>query len=41
MPVKRVETCGEVAKLLHFLTTKEAVYITGATFDINGGLLMS
>ena len=30
----------EVAALVSFLVSDEAGFITGATFDVNGGLLM-
>lgn len=40
IPVKRFGESEEVAKLTTFLVSEEAGYITGATFDINGGILM-
>lgn len=40
IPVGRVGRPGEVAELVAFLVSEDAGYITGATFDINGGLLM-
>lgn len=40
IPVKRFGKAKEVAKMVSYLATEEAGYITGSTFDINGGLLM-
>lgn len=40
IPVGRVGEDQEVAELLLYLTSESSGYITGATFDINGGLLM-
>jgi len=40
VPLKRMGLPSEVAKLISFLVSEEAAYITGATFDINGGSLM-
>lgn len=40
IPLGRVADPSEVAALIGFLCTKEAGYITGATFSINGGLRM-
>jgi 3-oxoacyl-[acyl-carrier protein] reductase len=40
IPVGRFGEPGEIATLAAFLCSEEAGYITGATFDANGGLLM-
>jgi 3-oxoacyl-[acyl-carrier protein] reductase len=40
IPVKRVCTPDEVAALVCFLASRDAGFITGATYDINGGVLM-
>jgi 3-oxoacyl-[acyl-carrier protein] reductase len=40
IPVGRLATCQEIANLVLFLVSDKATYITGATVDINGGLLM-
>ncbi|MEH7094520.1 SDR family NAD(P)-dependent oxidoreductase [Neobacillus vireti] len=40
IPVKRFGKAREVARMVSFLASEEAGYITGSTFDINGGLLM-
>lgn len=39
-PMKRLGQPEEVAPALVFLTSEEASYITGATLQINGGLVM-
>jgi 3-oxoacyl-[acyl-carrier protein] reductase len=39
-PVPRLGTSREVADLICFAASEAAAYITGATFDINGGALM-
>ncbi|MBB5159120.1 SDR family NAD(P)-dependent oxidoreductase [Saccharopolyspora phatthalungensis] len=38
LPVGRLGTTREVAALIEFLIGEEAGYITGATYNINGGL---
>lgn len=38
--VNRFGAADEVASAVHFLASKEAAYITGATLDVNGGMLM-
>jgi len=39
-PVPRIGTAREVADLICFAASEAAGYITGASFDINGGDLM-
>lgn len=40
IPVQRFGKVEEAAQLVSYLVSDQAGYITGATFDINGGLLM-
>lgn len=40
IPVGRMGRAEEVASAVHFLASREAGYITGATLDVNGGMLM-
>ena len=40
IPSKRLGESDEIADLVNFLITKQAAYINGATFSINGGLRM-
>jgi 2-hydroxycyclohexanecarboxyl-CoA dehydrogenase len=37
IPVGRTATTEEVAAVITFLSSEDAAYLTGATFDINGG----
>ena len=38
IPLKRFGKAEEVAKLIGFLSSDDASYLTGSTFHINGGL---
>ncbi len=40
IPVRRLGTAAEVARVVRFLSEDEAGYITGAVFTVNGGLEM-
>jgi 3-oxoacyl-[acyl-carrier protein] reductase len=40
IPVGRLGRPEEVASLAAFLASDEAGFVTGATYDLNGGLLM-
>ena len=40
-PLRREGTAEDVANLVSFLATDEAAFITGANYDINGGLAFS
>ena len=39
IPLARVGTSKEVSSVVCFLLSKEASYITGTVFDVNGGML--
>ncbi len=41
IPLKRVATAEEVAKVVAFLVSEDASYITGQTINVNGGMLLS
>ncbi len=41
IPLGRLGTPGDVAHAVHFLASREAGYITGATVHVNGGLYMA
>jgi len=38
--VKRLGSAEEVASAVHYLCSEESGYVSGATLDVNGGLLM-
>ena len=40
IPVQRLGRPEEVAALAAFLASEESGYVTGATYDVNGGMLM-
>ena len=40
IPVGRLGRAEEVAALVSFLVSDEAGYVTGATLDVNGGVVM-
>jgi acetoacetyl-CoA reductase len=40
IPQRRLGKCHEVARVVRFLLEDDASYITGAVFDVNGGLDM-
>ncbi len=40
IPVGRLGTAADIARAVAFLADEEAGFITGATFDVNGGQLM-
>jgi 3-oxoacyl-[acyl-carrier protein] reductase len=40
IPLRRLADPAEVAKIVAFLAGDDVSYVTGATFDVNGGLVM-
>ena len=40
IPLKRIGTAEEVAKLVYFLGTAESSYITGQVINVDGGMVM-
>jgi NAD(P)-dependent dehydrogenase (short-subunit alcohol dehydrogenase family) len=38
VPLKRIGTSGEVAKLVAFLASDEATFITGTDYVVDGGI---
>ena len=40
IPVGRLGRAEDVAGLVAYLVSDEAGYVTGATFDVNGGMFM-
>jgi 3-oxoacyl-[acyl-carrier protein] reductase len=39
IPIGRLGSPEDIAHAVHFLASEEAAYITGATLDVNGGIL--
>ena len=40
IPLRRIADPGEVANVVVFLASERAGYMTGATVDVTGGMLM-
>jgi 3-oxoacyl-[acyl-carrier protein] reductase len=40
IPLGRIADCSEVADVVVFLASDRAAYVTGATFDVSGGMIM-
>ena len=40
IPLRRLGTPEDVARVVVFLAGPESAYLTGATIDVNGGLYM-
>jgi acetoacetyl-CoA reductase len=40
-PVDRLAQPNEVARVVRFLVDENSGFITGATYDVNGGMFMS
>ena len=41
IPVGRLATPAEIARCVVFLVAEDAGFVTGATFDVNGGQYMA
>ena len=41
IPMKRLGTVDEVAKMVQYLASDESAYITGSTIGLNGGQYMA
>ena len=40
IPLKRMGTANEVAKLVKFLSSEDSKYITGQVINVDGGMVM-
>jgi 3-oxoacyl-[acyl-carrier protein] reductase len=40
-PMGRFAEAGEIADVVHFLSTSASSYMTGAVLDVNGGYYLS
>ena len=40
IPMRRLGSPGEVARVVRFLVDDESAYVTGAVYTVNGGLDM-